>query len=53
MKTKELSHLITLAGSLTVFGIIFSSDQLIAYSFIGSGILLSIIVVIKSRNGGK
>ena len=49
MKTKELSYLTTLAGSLTVLGIIFSSDQVIDYSFIRAGMLLSIISMIKLR----
>ena len=49
MKTKELNYLTSLGGGLTALGIIFSSDQLIGYSFIGAGVMLSIISVIKSR----
>ena len=49
MKTQELSYLTTLGGGLTALGIIFSSDQLIGYSFIGAGVMLSIISVTKSR----
>ena len=45
MKTQELSYLPTLGGGLTALGIIFSSDQLIGYSFIGAGVMLSIIRV--------
>ena len=46
MKTQELT---TLGGALTALGIIFSSDRLIGYSFIGAGVLLSIISAIKSK----
>ncbi|MFC1486227.1 hypothetical protein ACFLRN_00870 [Thermoproteota archaeon] len=51
MNTKELSYLTSLGGSLTVLGIIFNSDQVVGYSFIGAGVLLSIISIIKSRRG--
>jgi len=40
---------ITLGDTLVVLGIIFGEDRLIGYSFIGVGILLSVISVIKSR----
>ena len=46
MKSQEL---MTLGGTLVVLGIIFSEDRIIGYSFIGVGILLSVISVIKSR----
>ena len=46
MKSQEL---MTLGGTLVVLGIIFSEDRLIGYAFIGVGILLSVISVIKSR----
>jgi hypothetical protein len=46
MKPQELT---TLAGTLTVLGIIFSSDRLIGYAFIGAGMLMAIISAIKSR----
>jgi hypothetical protein len=46
MKNQEL---ITLGGTLVVLGIIFGEDRLIGYSFIGVGIPLSVISVIKSR----
>jgi len=46
MKNQEL---ITLGGTLVILGIIFGEDRLIGYSFIGVGILLSVISVIKSR----
>ena len=38
-----------LAATLIVLGIVFGSDRLVGYSFIGAGVLLSIICVIKSR----
>ena len=46
MKTQELT---TLASTLTVLGIVFSSDRLIGCSFIGAGVLLSIISGIKAK----
>ena len=46
MKTKEIT---TLAATLTTLGIIFGSDRLIGYSFIGAGVVLSIIIMIKSK----
>jgi hypothetical protein len=42
-------HLFTLASTLVVLGIIFGSDRLIGYSFIGAGLLLAIISMIKSK----
>ena len=41
--------LITLGSSLVVLGIVFGTDRLIGYSFIGAGVLLSIAGAIKSR----
>jgi hypothetical protein len=47
MKSQEL---ITLGSTLVVLGMIFGGeDRLIAYSFIGLGVLLSVISMIKSR----
>ncbi len=46
MKTQSL---MTLGSSLVVLGIVFGTDRLIGYSFIGTGVLLSIISAIKSR----
>ena len=45
-KNQELT---TLAISLVVLGIVFGTDRLIGYSFIGAGVLLSIISMIKYR----
>ncbi len=42
-------ELMTLGSSLVVLGIMFGTDRLIGYSFIGAGVLLSIVSVIKSR----
>mgnify|MGYP001135859929 CR=1 FL=1 len=42
-------ELMTLGSSLVVLGIVFGRDRLIGYSFIGAGVLLSIISVIKAR----
>lgn len=46
MKSQELT---VLGGTLVVLAIIFGEDRLIGYSFIGVGILLSVVSVIKSR----
>ena len=49
-KERTISQeLTTLGGSLVVLGIVFGTDRLIAYSFIGAGVLLSVISLIKSR----
>ena len=56
MKTKELNYFTTLAGTSVVFCIIFgSSDRLICYSFMGAGILLSIIggIMARKQDGKK
>ncbi len=50
MKSEELT---TLAGTLVILGIVFGSDRLIGYSFIGAGVLLSVISVIKSGEKNK
>jgi len=42
-------ELITLASSLVVLGIVFSDEWLIGYSFIGVGVLLSIVSAFKLR----
>ena len=39
----------TLGNLLVVLGIVFGGDRLISYSFIGVGVLLSVIGAIKSR----
>jgi hypothetical protein len=46
MRSQEFT---TLGGTLVILGIIFGEDRLIGYSFIGAGVLLSIISMIKSR----
>ena len=50
MKSEELT---TLASSLVVLGIMFGSDRVIGYSFIGAGVLLSIISAIKTKKQSK
>jgi len=45
-KSQELT---TLGSTLVVLGIIFGEDRLIGYSFIGAGVLLSVISVIKTK----
>ena len=46
MRSQEFT---TLGSTLVILGIVFGEDRLIGYSFIGVGILLSVISVIKSR----
>ena len=46
MSTQELT---TLGSTLVILGIVFSSDRLIGYLFIGAGVLLSIISGIKAK----
>lgn len=49
---KQPSQLVMLAMTLVVLGIIFSSasdNRLIAYSFFGAGVILSVIDLIKNR----
>ena len=56
MKTKELNYFTTLAGTMVVLGIVFvGSGRLICYSFMGAGILLSIIggIMAKKQDGKK
>jgi hypothetical protein len=47
MKAQDL---ITFGGTLTTLGIVFGSDRLIGYGFIGAGVLVSIIGAIQARN---
>jgi len=43
------SNLLILGMSLVVLGIIFGDDRIIGYSFIGIGVLLSVIDAIRNR----
>ena len=43
------SNLVMIGMSLVVLGIIFGDDRLIGYSFIGVGILLSVVDAIRKR----
>jgi hypothetical protein len=49
-RTKGDSAILTLGLVLVVLGIMFGGDPLIGYSFIGVGVLLSIITAIRSRS---
>jgi hypothetical protein len=46
MRTREFT---TLGSTLVILGIIFGEDRLIGYSFIGAGVLLSIVSINKSK----
>ena len=46
MKSDELT---TLAATLVSLGIVFGSDRIVGYPFIGAGVLLSIISAVKAR----
>jgi len=51
-KGKQLlnpSNLLILGMSLVVLGIIFGDERIIGYSFIGVGVLLSVIDAIRNR----
>jgi len=51
-KGKQLlnpSNLLILGMSFVVLGIIFGDDRLIGYSFIGVGVLLTVIDAIRNR----
>ena len=51
-KEKQLlnpSNLLILGMSFVVLGIIFGDDRVIGYSFIGVGVLLSVIDAIRNR----
>jgi hypothetical protein len=50
MRSQEF---IPLGSALVVLGIVFSEDWLIGYSFIGAGVLLSIISGFKLRRKSK
>jgi hypothetical protein len=44
------SQLATLGSMMVILGIIFGgTDQLIGYSFIGAGVLLAVVQMIRSR----
>ena len=43
------SNLLILGMSCVVLGIIFGDDRLIGYSFIGVGVLLSVIDAVRNR----
>jgi hypothetical protein len=54
MKPQKINHFTTLAGTMVVLGIAFvGSGRLISYSFMGAGILLSIIGGIKMRKQAR
>ena len=46
-------ELLTLGSALVVLGIAFGEDRLIGYSFIGAGVLLSIISGFKLRGKSR
>ena len=54
MKTQEINYFTALAGASVVLGIVFvGSGRLICYSFMGAGILFSIIGGIKMRKQAR
>jgi len=50
MRSQEF---IALGSALVVLGIVFGEDRLIGYSFIGAGVLLSIISGFKLRGKSR
>ncbi len=55
LSEKKTSHkeFMTLGSSLVVLGIVFGTDRLIAYSFMGTGVLLIIISAIRSQRKAR
>ena len=45
----KFEELIALAGTLVSLGIMFGSDRIVGYSFIGAGVLLSVVSAVKAR----
>jgi hypothetical protein len=50
MRSQEFT---TLGSTLVILGIVFGEDRLIGYSFIGAGVLLSIVSIVISRRKAK
>ena len=51
---RKLSNLAMLGMTLVVLGIIFGNDdRILGYSFIGAGVLLSVIDIIRNPNKSK
>jgi hypothetical protein len=48
---RKPSNLAILALSLVVLGIIFGDSRIVGYSFIGVGVILSVIDAIRNRKG--
>ena len=48
-QTSQRNPLLGLGIALIALGILFSEDRLVGYSFIGIGVLLSIISAIKNK----
>lgn len=46
MRSQEFT---TLGSTLVILGVVFGENRLIGYSFIGAGVLLSIISIVKSK----
>jgi hypothetical protein len=52
-KKNSSQGFVALGSTFVVLGIVFGTDRLIGYSFIGAGLLLSVIGAIKSRKKNK
>jgi hypothetical protein len=50
---KKDQELMTFGNMLVVLGIVFGTERLIGYSFIGAGVLLAIISTIRSKKKAK
>jgi len=46
---RKPSNLAILAMSLVALGIIFGDDRIVGYSFIGIGVILSVIDIVRNR----
>ncbi len=47
-RPKQLSKLAMFAMVLVVLGIVFGEDRLVGYSFMGAGVILAIVDIIKN-----
>jgi lysylphosphatidylglycerol synthetase-like protein (DUF2156 family) len=46
---QQLSHLSLIGMVFIILGIVFGSDRLIGYSFLGAGVIIAVVDVVKNR----
>jgi len=47
------SQLLALGSALVALGIVLGEDRLVGYSFIGAGVILSIVSLLMNRKGSR